>query len=77
MIKENYIIRAFWDNEAKVWVATSMNFTGLATEAETIDGLLKKIPPMLQDLLEAGETMSSDSIPMQLLVESNTAYHAH
>ncbi len=32
-----YRVEAFWDAEAAVWVATSEDVPGLATEAETID----------------------------------------
>ena len=45
------LVRADWDGEAKVWVATSDD-VGLATEAETFDALTAKIPTMIGDLLE-------------------------
>jgi hypothetical protein len=77
MQKDNYIIRAFWDEEAEVWVASSMNFIGLAAEDKTIEGLLKKIPPMIQDLLEVNDETSLEHMPLQLLVETNAARHAH
>ena len=32
-----YKVEAFWDVEAAVWVATSKDVPGLATEAETIN----------------------------------------
>ena len=44
-------VRADWDGDAKVWVATSDD-VGLATEAETFDSLTAKIPTMIGDLLE-------------------------
>jgi hypothetical protein len=34
-----YKIQAFWDAEAKVWVATSEEVLGLATEADTWENL--------------------------------------
>jgi predicted RNase H-like HicB family nuclease len=37
MTNNNYQIDVFWDQEAKVWVATSENVPGLATEAETLE----------------------------------------
>ena len=45
------LVRADWDGEAKVWVATSDD-VGLATAAETFDALTAKIPTMIGDLLE-------------------------
>ena len=38
-----YFVRAEWDGEAKVWVATSDDVPGLATEAETMEELSKKL----------------------------------
>jgi predicted RNase H-like HicB family nuclease len=32
-----YHVAAFWDREAKVWVATSDDVPGLATEAESVE----------------------------------------
>jgi predicted RNase H-like HicB family nuclease len=48
-----YIVNAFWDTEAKVWVATSEDVPGLATEASDIDRLIKKLRVMIPELLEA------------------------
>jgi len=31
-----YVVKAIWDEEARVWVATSDGVPGLATEAESI-----------------------------------------
>jgi len=50
------VVRATWDPEAGVFVAESDDVLGLATEAETIEGLGKKLPGMIEDLLEAGAT---------------------
>ncbi len=38
-----YFIRAEWDEEARVWVATSDDVPGLATEADTLEGLSLKL----------------------------------
>ncbi len=39
----NYKVEAFWDREAKLWVATSEDVPGLVTEAKTIDILSNKL----------------------------------
>ena len=46
-------IEAEWDREAGVWVATSTDVPGLATEAETIEGLTSRLRTMIPELLEA------------------------
>lgn len=46
------IVHADWDPEAGVWVATTSDLRGLATEAETLEALRAKLPGMVLDLLE-------------------------
>ncbi len=48
-----YHVRAEWDPEASVWVATSDDVPGLATEAETIEVLTDRLRIMIPELLEA------------------------
>jgi hypothetical protein len=48
-----YLILADWDEEACVWVATSEDVTGLATEADSIPQLIEKLEKMLPDLLQS------------------------
>jgi Domain of unknown function (DUF1902) len=45
------IIRAEWDDEAQVWVATSDDI-GLVTEADSLEILRAKVPAMIADLLQ-------------------------
>ncbi len=63
-------IQANWDNEAKVWVATSDDIPGLVTEAENIPELTDKLKRMIPELLELngfpdGDESSSE-IPFEL-----------
>ncbi|SCX00872.1 hypothetical protein DSM25559_0078 [Agrobacterium rosae] len=37
------IVRALWDEEAGVWVASSHDIDGLAVEAETVELLEKRL----------------------------------
>jgi hypothetical protein len=56
-------ISAEYDEEAKVWVAQSDDIP-LVTEADTVEQLLAKIPGLIQDLVEDGDTR--DNIPVRL-----------
>ena len=47
------VVRATWDEKAKVWVATSEDLKGLATEAKTCEALLQKLKVIIPELLEA------------------------
>lgn len=45
-------IRAEWDDEAQVWVATSDDVPGLATEAPTIEALVERLRAIIRELME-------------------------
>lgn len=47
------IVHAKWDDEANVWVATSDDISGLVTEAESMDALVKKLQVIIPELLDA------------------------
>lgn len=54
-----YRVSAEWDPEAEVWVATSDDVLGLATEAESIEALTEKLRSMIPELLEANGQMQA------------------
>lgn len=62
------LIKAIWDDDAKVWVATSENMPGLVTEAETIEQLEAKLSAMIADLL--GDDDRAE-IPIHLIAEQS------
>ncbi len=43
-------VKAFWDKEAGVWVATSDDVPGLVTEAETSEELIGKLRGLILEL---------------------------
>jgi hypothetical protein len=45
-------VRARWDDEAKVWTATSADIQGLVIEADTLPEVFHEIALVLPDLLE-------------------------
>jgi predicted RNase H-like HicB family nuclease len=53
-----YHVDADWDPEAEVWVATSDDVPGLATEAPTVEALAEKLRIMIPELLEANRLLS-------------------
>ena len=54
-----YHVRADWDSEADVWVATSEDVPGLATESPTIEALTEKLRNLIPELLEANQLLAS------------------
>lgn len=46
------VVRAQWDPEAEVWVATSDDVTGLVAEADTQEALIAKLHDLIPELIE-------------------------
>ena len=61
------VVRATWDREASVWVAESSDLPGLVTEAESLDALDKKLPGLIQDLLEDEDDGHDIDIPIEVV----------
>jgi hypothetical protein len=62
------VVRADWDDEAKVWVATTTDIEGLATEAPTLEELRSKVLAMAAELIELnGLTSDLPEIPIHIL----------
>jgi len=54
-----YHVHADWDPDAEVWVATSSDVPGLATEAPTVEALAEKLRTLIPELLEANQLLPS------------------
>lgn len=63
---KSLFVRAEWDEEAHVWVATSDDVPGLATEAETTEALMDKLKVMIPELMEANGCGDVEEIPFEL-----------
>jgi predicted RNase H-like HicB family nuclease len=60
-------VEATWDDDAGVWVATSDDIPGLATEAETIEVLRDKLFVMIPELIEANALVIDQAeIPLEI-----------
>ena len=68
-------IRAEWDPQAGVWVATSDDVPGLATEAETIEALSLKLDSLVPELLEANGCLENEEVPFELLARKFSIAH--
>lgn len=69
-------IHAQWDAEASVWVATSDDVPGLATEADTLEQLSDKLESMVPELLDAnGFYLESQEIAFDLFARKHAVAH--
>jgi len=68
MVGKPLFVRAEWDEEARVWVATSDDVPGLATEESTIEELIEKLKVMIPELLEANGEVVETEVPFEVLM---------
>lgn len=60
-------IKAEWDDEASVWVATSQDMDGLAIEADSMDTLIERLKVVIPELMEANHKEPlNDDFPFML-----------
>ena len=66
-----YHVTAEWDDEAKVWVASSDDVPGLATGAETLEGLIERLKIVIPELLVENGLLSASvvSVPFEVRAE--------
>lgn len=60
------VVRIAWDHEAKVWYVEESDIPGLATEADTLEDMRRKVPVIIQDLLE-DESDRPDEIELDFI----------
>jgi len=62
-----FFIRAEWDEEANVWVATSDDVPGLVTEEATMEGLIEKLKVIIPELLDANGVRIDQEVPFEVM----------
>ena len=73
MRKASILVRAQWDDEAAVWVATSDDVPGLVAEASSQELLLEKLRIMVPDLLALnGGDYDLPEVPLVVMSEQMT-----
>ena len=70
-------VRAEWDEEAEVWVATSDDVPGLVAEADTTEALLAKLHVLIPELLEANDYPDGESVPFELFTRRFDVAYRH
>jgi predicted RNase H-like HicB family nuclease len=68
-------IHAVWDDEARVWVATSDDVPGLATEASDMDALVEKLKSMIPELLDANGVAHGEEVPFEIVGQRFAVAH--
>ena len=71
-----YNIKAEWDEEAGVWVASSDEVPGLATGADTFEALIEKLRAVIPELLEENGLLAADTEAVSFAVLAERVEHA-
>jgi hypothetical protein len=67
------VVHARWDDDAAVWVATTDDMPGLATEAGNLEELREKLVVMIPELLDAnGISIHSPELSIRIVAEKTT-----
>ena len=75
--KKELLVRAMWDAEAGVWVATSDDVPGLVTESKSFETLLKRLRSLVPELLELNGAMPrSGHAPYRVVAERHEGAQA-
>lgn len=69
------IVNAVWDDEARVWVATSDDVPGLATEADDMDALVEKLKVMIPELLDVNGVKHPPDVPFEVMGQRFAVAH--
>jgi hypothetical protein len=65
------VVKAAHDREAGVWFIEESDLFGLNAEAETLEGLIDKLPAVISDLLEPGAAGDTE-VPIDVVVHVST-----
>ena len=68
-------VHAVWDDEARVWVATSDDVPGLATEADDMEALVEKLQTMIPELLDANGVAHEAEVPFEIVGQRFAVAH--
>ena len=65
-----YHVKAEWDAEADVWVAYSEDVPGLATGADTIEALIRKLRVVVPELLQENGLLAAGQQDIELEISA-------
>ena len=71
-----YHVRAEWDGEAGVWVASNDDVPGLTTGADTFEELVEKLRLVIPELLEENGLLAAGTEDVSFAVLDERVEHA-
>ena len=71
-----YHVKAEWDADAEVWVASSEDVPGLATGADTFESLVEKLKIVIPELLEENGLLTAGATEVPFEITAERTEHA-
>ena len=71
-----YRIKAEWNGQAEVWVASSEDVPGLATGADTFEALVEKLKVVIPELLEENGLLATGTADVPFEITAERIEHA-
>lgn len=65
-MEKKYTIKFSWDDEAKVWIATSDDIIGLILESESVEKLMNRVKLAAPELIELNNLPKYDSVKFEI-----------
>ena len=65
-MKNEYTVKFNWDDEAKVWIATSNDIIGLILESESVEKLMNRVKLAAPELIELNHLPKYDSVKFEI-----------
>lgn len=65
-MKKEYIVKFDWDDEAKVWIATSNDIIGLILESESLEKLMKRVKLAAPELIDLNHLPKYNSVKFEI-----------
>lgn len=64
-------VKVIWDDDARVWSASSTDVKGLAIESKTTEDLIERLKVVIPELLELNHKHSAQNIPAKLHISGH------
>jgi hypothetical protein len=65
------VVRAGYDDDAKVWYVAHSDLSGVHAEGVTLDELRDKLPNVVRDLVEANDGASAADILIEIVAHAS------
>jgi predicted RNase H-like HicB family nuclease len=66
------VVRAGYDDDAKVWHVEHSDLQGVHVEGDTLDELRDKLPNVVRDLIEENGESLTDDITIEIVAHTST-----